>query len=186
MNDKEIKEKIERSREEGYRALFDEYWQYAYTIIYSILNKYGCARDAEDCTADVLSDVMIKYDTGTDGSLKAYIGTTARNRAIDIARSASKTNARSIEMESEEYEALPSSENIAEIAERSELTKILLDNIEALGEPDSVIIIQKYFFERSSVEIGKITGINPVTVRSRLKRALKKLKVQLERFDISL
>ena len=37
MNENDIKRMMKESPEEGFRALFDEYWSYAYTIVYSIL-----------------------------------------------------------------------------------------------------------------------------------------------------
>lgn len=157
MTDKDIKQLMKRSASEGFKALFDEYWSYVYTIVFSILRGIGSKNDIEDCTADVLSDVMMNYDTEHEGSLKAYLGTSAKRRAIDMRRSLS-----------------------------SHISALLLQRIEELGEPDSTIIIQKYFYDRSSAETARILGMNPITVRSRLRRALKKLKDALTDLDITL
>ena len=186
MTDGEIKKLIRTSPDEGYRALFDEYWQYAYTIVCQLLRGCGGLRAAEECTSDILSDVMLNYDTSHEGSLKAYIGTTARRRAIDLCRSAKKTDKVTSSLDCEEFPDISSGEDIASDAERSELTRLLIEQINALGEPDSVIIVQKYFFERNSIEIGRIIGMNPITVRNRLSRALKRLKPVLEKLDITL
>ncbi|NLT09118.1 MAG: sigma-70 family RNA polymerase sigma factor [Ruminococcus sp.] len=186
MTDGEIKMLIRTSPDEGYRALFDEYWQYTYTIICQMLRGCGRLRAAEECTSDVLSDVMLNYDTAYEGSLKAYIGTTARRRAIDICRSSKKRDSITSSLDCEDAPEISSSEDIAYDAERSELTRLLIEQINALGEPDSVIIIQKYFFERNSIEIGRLIGMNPITVRNRLSRALKRLKPVLEKLDITL
>ena len=89
MTDKDIKQLMKRSASEGFKALFDEYWSYVYTIVFSILRGIGSKNDIEDCTADVLSDVMMNCDTEHEGSLKAYLGTSAKRRAIDMRRSLS-------------------------------------------------------------------------------------------------
>jgi DNA-directed RNA polymerase specialized sigma24 family protein len=54
-----------------------------------------------------------------------------------------------------------------------------------LGKPNSDIIIQKYYFGRNSFEIAKILKMNPVTVRSCLRRSMKKLKKFLSDMDIT-
>ena len=184
MTDKDIKALMKRSSNEGFKALFDEYWSYVYTIVFSILRGIGSKNDIEDCTADVLSDVMMNYDTDNAGSLKAYLGTSAKRRAIDVKRSLSSH--RSVSIEENESLMLRSDENIEAAAESSHIYALLLQRIEALGEPDSTIIIQKYFYDRSSAETARILGMNPITVRSRLKRALKKLKDALTDLDITL
>ena len=38
MTEKDIKQKLREAPDEGFRALFDEYWSYAYTIIEHIEN----------------------------------------------------------------------------------------------------------------------------------------------------
>ena len=184
MTENDIKQLMSSSQSDGFKALFEEYGGYAYTIVYNTLR--GCAgkNDIEDCTADVLSDVMLNYDTGREGSLKAYIGTTAKRRAIDIKRSLAAKNSVPID-ESSSFD-IPSDENITEKAESSHISAILLKKIEELGEPDSSIIIQKYFYDRSSAETARVLGMNPITVRSRLRRALKKLKDVLTDMDITL
>ncbi|WP_303835410.1 RNA polymerase sigma factor [Ruminococcus flavefaciens] len=184
MTDKDIKELMKSSPDKGFRALFDEYWSYVYTIVYNTLRDCGSKSDIEDCTADVLSDVMMNYDTEHEGSLKAYLGTSAKRRAIDMRRSLSSR--KSVSIDEDENLLLTSDENIESATESSHISAILLSRIEELGEPDSTIIIQRYFYDRSSAETARILGMNPITVRSRLRRALKKLRDVLTDMDITL
>lgn len=184
MTDKDIKQLMKSSPDKGFKALFDEYWSYVYTIVYNTLRDCGSKSDIEDCTADVLSDVMMNYDTEHEGSLKAYLGTSAKRRAIDMRRSLSSH--KSVSIDDDDSLLLTSDENIEAAAESSHISALLLKRIEELGEPDSTIIIQKYFYDRSSAETARILGMNPITVRSRLRRALKKLKDVLTEMDITL
>lgn len=185
MNDKDIKMQLKNVPEEGFRTLFDEYWSYAYTIAFNILRGCGSRNDIEDCVSDVLSDVAMNYDALHEGSLKAYIGTSAKRRAIDMKRSMNTRTSKNIPLDDELQLSISSEENIESDAENAEISSILLKRIEELGEPDASIIIQKYFYDRNSSETAKILGMNPITVRSRLKRALKKLRAALADMDIT-
>ena len=57
--------------------------------------------------------------------------------------------------------------------------RVLLSRINELGEPDSVIILQKFYYDRSSAEIAEILSMKASAVRMRAARALKKLKMVL-------
>ena len=72
------------------------------------------------------------------------------------------------------------------IVEDKEIHRALLNCIDLLGEPDSTIIIQKYFFMRSAKEISKYVSLTPEAVRARLSRALKKLRKELTAMNITL
>ena len=72
-----------------------------------------------------------------------------------------------------------SEENIVEKAEKTELRSILYKKIDELGEPESTIIMQKYFFGRTSKEIADIVSMSADNVRAHCSRAVKKLKDML-------
>jgi RNA polymerase sigma-70 factor (ECF subfamily) len=56
----------------------------------------------------------------------------------------------------------------------------VMDSLKKLEEEDRTVLILRYFEDRKLSEIAKITGENVNTVKSRLYRALKKLKIELE------
>ena len=186
MTDREIIAQMEISPENGCNLLFDEYHNHVYTIVYNILRNVGSSRDVEECVTDVLSDVMVSYDTGHGGSLKAYIGTSARRRAIDVYRSLNRKAVRNVPIDGENVSGLTSSDNVEENVENSQLAGMILQKIEAMGSHDSDILIQKYFFDRNSTEIARVLDMNPITVRSRCRRAVKRLKEALADLDITL
>ena len=51
----------------------------------------------------------------------------------------------------------------------------MINAVLALGEPDSKIILYRYYFNLPSKEIAKRLGIKQNTVDQRLRRALSKL-----------
>ena len=63
--------------------------------------------------------------------------------------------------------------------EQSEQSSALLNAVRSLGEPDATIIIQRYFYDRKAAEIAESVGLQPVAVRVRLSRALKRLRAVL-------
>ena len=52
----------------------------------------------------------------------------------------------------------------------------LIGAIEALGKPDSELIVRKYLFGQSSKEIGERLGLTASNVDTRTHRAIKKLR----------
>ncbi|MBR3629773.1 MAG: sigma-70 family RNA polymerase sigma factor [Oscillospiraceae bacterium] len=178
MQEDDIRALLRDAPEAGCRALFDTYWKYAYTVIFRILQGSVSREDIEECTADVLGDVMLHFQVASQGSLKAYIGTAAKRRAIDRLRSVSR-HAGDVSLDSDTAPELTSGEDVAAAAEASEQSERVLAAVKALGEPDASIVIYKYYYDMNSVQIGKWLGLNPVTVRSRCNRAMKRLRAAL-------
>lgn len=177
MTDSEILDMIREDPSKGHRALFDEYYNYVYAIALNALRNVGTKHDTEDCVIDSFADILLNIDTKREGSLKAYIGTVAKNKAISAYRSLKRRNG-DFSLDAEESQKIPSKEDVAAKAENNALAAQLLDHIRDLGEPDSEIIIHKYFYERTSAEIAAITGLSPAAVRLRCSRALKRLRVK--------
>ena len=57
------------SREAGQRAIFDQYGNYVYTIVYSKLHAYGTHEDIEECVSDVFAKIFMSFDADHEGSL---------------------------------------------------------------------------------------------------------------------
>lgn len=182
MNDSEILELLHRSPQNGHRALFDEYYSYVCAISVNILRGIGSREDIEECVIDTFTAVISKLDGSTVGSVKPFVGTVAKHKAISMRRSLMSRSGKCVSIDSEELGELRSEERVDQNAENSEMTRILLEKIEELGEPDSAIIIQKYFYGQNANEIGRTVDMKPATVRMRCARAMKKLRSLLRDF----
>lgn len=185
MTEQQIRAQMQTDTARGQRALFDTYYNYVYAIVFRRIRGFGTHEDAEDCVIEVFSEVIRHFPDIQVGSLKAYIAQTAHNKALNACRILARHGERSTSLDSEGFGELPSDQNIAADTEQKELTRRLLDAIEALGEPDSAIIIQKYYLGRNAGEIGRALHMHPVTVRSRLHRAIKRLRRELSDLDIT-
>ena len=174
MTDHELREQVHASQEDGFRTLFQQYQSYVYTIVWNQLRTVGTAQDAEECISDVFMQIFLHFEEIQDGSLQAYIGTTARRKAIDYVR-----KLQSVSRYTEDHEDLtvvPSDENIEQEVDASMEHQLLYEKIQDLGEPDTTILLLKYFYCRTSKDIAKQVHMTPAAVRVRLNRALKKLR----------
>lgn len=180
MTDNEYRVLYDKDPNAAQTALFDEYLSYVYAIVYNKLRSCGSREDMEECVGDVFSAVFISYDRNGkfDGDLKGFIGTIASRKAIQMYRSLCRRNG-TVYIEDETAE-IADDERIEDNAERNALRSTLLRVISSLGEPDSTMILQKYYYNMNSSEIADKLSMSPASVRMRCSRALKKLKELLK------
>lgn len=57
--------------------------------------------------------------------------------------------------------------------------------IKELGEPDSIILIQQFFYEKTAKEIGKMLSMTAAAVHKRSTRARERLKKQMHENGIA-
>ena len=187
MTDKEYRELSEKSEKLAQNKLYEEYINYVYKIVYNKLRSCASNEDIEECVSDVFLAVFLNYhnNEGTDGDLKGYIGTIASRKAINKYHSLMAKSGRTVS--SEEYFAdIADSKRIEEEAEKEELRDIMLRAINSLGEPDTTIVFQKFYFNRSSKEIAQKLSMTAGAVRVRCKRALERLEKLLSKEGITL
>lgn len=164
---------------ELHRQLMDKYGRYVYTIVYNKLRSCGTKEDIEECVSDIISDLFIAADNESVEAIGRLAGTIAKRTAIDYYRRLSARNSRNSDIGDEELCGISSGISVEEISEKNELRRILLGLIESLGEPDSTILIQKYYYDRRSADIAETVSMSAAAVRLRSSRALKKLKTLL-------
>ena len=181
MTDYELRELMTESVQKCHRAVFDKYCNYVYAIVINVLRNCGSREDIEDCVSDIFLKIYKRFDESTDfsGNLKGFIGTVSRNTAIDAFRRINATNNRFVSIDDEIMEEVRSDERLVENTEKRELSRILLGKIRDLGEPDSTIIIQQYFYNRTAKEIAKSISMTSAAVQKRSSRAKQKLKALL-------
>lgn len=185
LTEQKIRSLMRENPEQGNRAIFETYYNYVYVIVSRKMQGFP-RMDIEECVIDVFAEVMRNFGAIQQGSLKAYIGAVSHNKAVNTCRTLSAKTRQTISIDDENFGELPSNQDIQENLEQSELSRKLLECINSLGEPDSTIILQKYFFDRNSIEIARILNMNPITIRSRTSRAIKKLKPLLTKMGITL
>ena len=187
MTDEEFRKELEISSEQAHRKLFEIYCNYVYTIVFNRLRSCASHEDIEECICDVFADVYIYYDKCKDvsGDISGFIGTIARRKAYVFYKK-SFSAAETVSIDDDWVRQIGSNQNVENETENDELQMIILEKIAELGEPDSTIIIQKYYYGRTSKEISEMLSITPEHIRVRNSRAVRKLKDMLEHEGISL
>ena len=163
------------------QAIFDEYYAYVYTIVWNRLCGVGTREDAEECISDVFADVFAGIHDIREGTLRTWIATLANRTAIDRYRRLVKRS--DVALDEELLAVIPDEHDMQRDTEEHLAKKALLDAVASLGEPDATIIMQKYYYGLRSDEIAKIVGLRSSTVRSRLTRAMKRLRGMLREED---
>ena len=158
-------------------VIFNEYYAYIYTVVRSRLICCASKEDIEECISDIFADIYIYLDEHKDnsGDLTGIISVIAKRKAIYYYYKLTRRPLNTEELSPEET----ADDDIEQNYEQKEQRRKLISLIKQLGEPDSTIIIQKYFFGYKSGETAKLLGLSSVAVRVRCSRALKRLKKML-------
>lgn len=177
MSGKDIIMLIRTDPSRGHRALFNEYKNYVYAIVYNRLRNIGTKEDIEECVGEIFADVCIELERNEAGirKLSGYISVVAKRKAIKYYHNLSHN----IKQYEELNDDLSSHENVSEAAEINERNRTILRLVEQLGEPDNTIILMRFYYKRNSAEIAKKLGLKSATVRKRIERALGKLREEM-------
>ncbi|HAJ96735.1 MAG TPA: RNA polymerase subunit sigma-24 [Ruminococcus sp.] len=178
-SESELRSLISRSRKEGFRNLFRQYHGYVYAIVWNHISKVGSHEDAEECVSDVFTDIFLQFDQIEEGKLQSYIRTVSKRKSINYFHRLT-AKPLSISMDEPEAETAVSGENIEQDYDKTVLRRILLDKVKLLGEPDTTIIMMKYYYDYKPDEIAESVHLNRTAVRKRLSRAMKRLAKLLE------
>ena len=165
-------------QETNHRAVFEQYYKLVYTIVAGHLRSVARHEDIEECVSDVFAEVFCLLDGQFEGEIKTCIRMVANRRAIDRFRHFAPQSGRQVSLE--ESGDIPDTASAAEDAERHALQRLLFDCVKALGEPDTTILLQKYWFGASSAQIAKGVGLTPSAVRKRANKALGRLRAMLK------
>lgn len=181
LGEKELHTLLIQNPEKGLEKIMDEYLGFVYSIVYGKLSAVSNRQDIEECVSDVFYEVFktrnyIDLDKGT---VKTYLAVLAKRRAIDIFRKL-VGDADNVHLNEYDHEWIASDTDIEKSVIATEKSDLLIKEIKALGEPDSQIIIRKYYFGQTSRTISKSLGIKENTVNKKVGRALEKLKKTLE------
>jgi len=181
MTSRELADLLKESPAACHKALVREYGRYVYAIVYNKLRGCGTNEDIEECVSDVFADIFLKceLDMTSENDIKYFIATVAKRKAIDSFRSLSARANHITDADEDDMKELVADFSVDEHVDRSELRRVLLDKIDELGEPDSTILIQKFYYNRNSKEIAKSVSMTAMAVRTRCSRAIDRLRKKL-------
>ncbi len=176
MTDKELIKKLKKDKSSGLSAVIDLYSGLLYKIAANVLLPIGTKEDIEEC----ISDSFIAFYGEIDkidlqkASIKTYLAIIAKRKAIDRYRILKKAAA----LIPYEDSALNGSE-VQDFTVSSDKKAALISAVKNLGEPDTTIIIRKFYLGETAAEIAEALGMSEGAVQKRIERSRQKLKEEL-------
>lgn len=176
ISDIELLSLLHNRPEAGLKVMMDNYMALIYTIVFNKLSGIYSKEDIEECVSDVFFEVF-HYKNRIDlekGSIKAFLAIIAKRKAIDMYRK-NKNNSH-IPIDDVSQELFSVVDDVADSILLKESNSVLIDAIKSLGEPDSEIIIRKFYLYQSSKDISKDIGLKVNTIDKKVSRCMQKLK----------
>ena len=175
-DDSELITRAQRGDSAAYEEIVQRYQQIAFRTAYVVT---GSAADAEDAAQEGFVKAFRALDRFRVGAdLRPWLLRIVANEARNRIRSRGRRHNLELRL-AEGYrpgDAAPSPEAVAVAGEER---RRLLAAVNAMADDDRQVIASRYFLELSSEETAAALGIPEGTVKSRLSRALGRLKVQL-------
>lgn len=174
MTDKDLINLIQEDPERGIALAVDLYGGVVKAICYNILRGFN-----QDEIEEAWSEAFVKlwknadkFDSNKKASLKTYVGTIARNVALDVRR---KTNRVTYD-ELEEDSIIDLSVNIEDDYAKKQNEKVVHEAVDAMEEPDRSIFILRFFYLNTVKDIASKLAIKPKQVENSLFRKKEYLK----------
>ncbi|TMD76771.1 MAG: sigma-70 family RNA polymerase sigma factor [Chloroflexi bacterium] len=169
--------RAQRGDTAAYEEIVQRYQQIAFRTAYVIT---GSSADAEDAAQEGFVkayQALDRFRLGAD--LRPWLLRIVANEARNRVRSSGRRHQLELRL-TEGFrpgDAAPSPEAVAVAADER---RRLLAMVNALSHEDRLVIASRYFLELSGEETAAALGIAEGTVKSRLSRALARLKVRVE------
>ena len=161
----------------AYERLVEMHEAIAFRVAYVVT---GSAAEAEDAAQEALVKAWRAIGRFRSGEpLRPWLLKIVANEARNRRRAAQRrgTLALRVAEEGRQGGAAPSPEATLLDSERR---RELLDAVASLAEPDREVIACRYFLELSERETAAVLGVRRGTVKSRLARALERLRRRME------
>lgn len=162
-DENELIRRIQKGDESALAIIISEYHAYVGKIVYSILGSYSHKIDLQGVVNQIFFTLWHKankIDPSKSVTIKGYLGTLARNTAIN-----------------EKKKCIP---DISDDFNQVELRLLLANALRKLNKDEQLILVLFYFQNEKIADISRITGIPASTVKSKLKRCKEKMKKFLE------
>ena len=179
MQDDELMNILKTDPNTGMTLLLSQYAGLVYSVVkHKLAGQNFCDADIEHCVADTFSEFYCDLDKFREaaGSIRAWLCVIARHNAFDRLRRYKK-EAGTLSLDAEGIAEPPdTSLSVEEELITEEFKEELLREIKALGEPDSTILLRKYYLSESSKEVAKKLNLTVSSVDTRAHRAIQKLR----------
>jgi RNA polymerase sigma factor (sigma-70 family) len=169
-------ERARRGDTAAYGELVRRYQTLAFRVAFVIV---GSVEEAEDAAQEGFVRAYNALGSFRDGSplrpwLLTIVANAARSRRAAAARHPTLALSAAADRPSDDAAQLPEAAALA-----AELQRELLRAVHALRGDDQQVIVCRYFLDLTEAETAEVLGCPRGTVKSRLSRALQRLRRQL-------
>ena len=168
MNERELIARLQQRDEAAFEELIRQYEKKVYTLCFRMC---GSSEDAEEAAQDTFLALWRGIDRfRQESSLSTWIYRLASNACIDTLRRRKKQNAVSLDDEELFVDAVDTSPQPQEAAERREAQKLLQEGLMSLPEEYRKVLILREIEGLSYTEIAESASLELGTVKSRISR----------------
>lgn len=176
-DDVQLMEQVGSGSADAFGDLYDRYRGRAYRVARSVCYDTGHAEDAVQEAFVSLWRTRAAYNPQR-GTVAAWVLTTVRYRAIDVAR---RNGARAAEQTGDAADDCPAPGDVAERAITRADAARLQALLEQLPDAQREVIALAFYGELSHSEIAAHLGLPAGTVKGRMRLGLEKLRGGVER-----
>ena len=172
MDEKSALRALKQGNEAALAWMIDRYAAYVGAIICNIIGSFMTASDVEEVASDVFLALWSNAEKIRPGKVKAYLSGIARNKAKE------KTREMGRELPLEDDAVILSDLDVERDFEEREQAGFIRRAVLAMSHPDREIFLRHYYYCQPVSQIAGEMGINPSTVKTKLRRGREKLKKQ--------
>jgi RNA polymerase sigma factor (sigma-70 family) len=161
----------------AYEEIVQRYQQIAFRTAYVIT---GSAADAEDAAQEGFVKAFQALHRFRAGApLRPWLLRIVANEARNRARSAGRRQRLELRL-TEDFRPGDVAPSPEAVVVASDERRRLLEMVNALSDDDRLVIASRYFLQLDGQETAAALGIAEGTVKSRLSRALERLRVRMQ------
>jgi RNA polymerase sigma-70 factor, ECF subfamily len=161
----------------AFEIVFDRHADAAFSLAYRMCGRRAMAQDVVQEAFLSLWRSGARYDRGR-GSVRSWVLSVVRNRAIDLFRRDTVRAGRDINAEGV-VERMPAPEDVARDAERRQDAHDVRVALSDLPPEQRQVIELAYFGGFTHTQIAEMLEVPPGTVKGRMRLGLTKLRVAL-------
>jgi RNA polymerase sigma-70 factor (ECF subfamily) len=173
-SDEALVDRARRGDAGAYASLVERYQDVAFRVAYLML---GDAAEAEDATQEAFIKAYYALPRFRSGALlRPWLLQIVANQARNQRRAGSRRDLLALRASASERPSADAAQSPEAEALVAEQRQALLQAVRDLRDDDRLVVAYRYFFELSESEMAGALGCARGTVKSRLSRALDRLR----------
>ena len=177
LADEDLMPLVHDGNARAFEVVFDRHADAAFSLAYRMCGRRGMAQDIVQDAFLSLWRSGARYDR-TRGSVRSWVLSVVRNRAIDMFRRETVHSGRDVSAEGV-VERMPAPDDVAVDAERREDARGVRSALRDLPAEQRQVIELAYFGGFSHLQIAEMLDVPAGTVKGRMRLGLSKLRVAL-------